>query len=116
MKSQDAHRRSAPGSTHQDCLALPEATRRISGLHAGFLVRNKHFAYYLNDHHGDGVVSCACKALPGDNEALVARDGIRLYLPAYIGPRGWVAMRLDLAKINWSTVANLVAVSYQLVA
>ena len=35
------------------CLALPETMRENHGQHAGFLVRKKTFAWYLNDHHGD---------------------------------------------------------------
>ena len=27
------------------------------------------FAWFMNDHHGDGIVSVACKALPGENAA-----------------------------------------------
>src|ERR1035437_2810544 len=46
--------------------------RSAGGRHATFLVRKSVFAYYLNDHHGDGIVSVCCKVLPGDNEALVA--------------------------------------------
>jgi hypothetical protein len=52
------------------CLALPETTRTTMGKHAGFLVRKKTFAYYLDDHHGDGIVAVTCKVLPGDNAAL----------------------------------------------
>jgi hypothetical protein len=33
---------------------------------------------------------------------------------AYIGPRGWVALRLDRGAIDWKEVAELVAGSYQL--
>ncbi|HZU25746.1 MAG TPA: hypothetical protein VFA04_09495 [Bryobacteraceae bacterium] len=53
------------------CLALPETTRCDMGSHASFLVRKRTYAYFLNDHHGDGIVSVAAKALPGDNELLV---------------------------------------------
>ena len=60
--------------------------------HAAFLVRKTVFAYYLNDHHGDGIISVCCKVLPGDNEALIAAHPERFYMPAYIGPRGWVAL------------------------
>jgi hypothetical protein len=82
------------------CKALPEAARRDSGSHATFLVRKKIFAYFLNDHHGDGIVSVACKALPGDNTALASAQPARFYLPAYIGPRGWIALRLDRGKVD----------------
>lgn len=98
------------------CLALPEVTRQDCYGHASFLVRKKTFAYFLNNHHGDGIVSVACKALPGDNTALVAAQPRRFYLPAYIGPRGWVALRLDIGKIEWGEVSELIALSYRLTA
>src|SRR5580658_1704989 len=98
------------------CLALPEATRECSGSHAGFYVRKKTFAYFLNDHHGDGIVSVACKALPGENTALAAAQPARFYLPAYIGPKGWVALRLDAGKVDWEEVADLAAASYRQIA
>jgi hypothetical protein len=46
------------------CLALPETVREDHGAHAGFLVRKKTFAWYLHNHHGDGIVSVSCKVLP----------------------------------------------------
>jgi len=98
------------------CLALPEATRYIQGHHAGFLVRKKTFAYFLNDHHGDGIVGVTCKVFPGDNTSLVAAQPERFYMPAYIGPKGWVALRLDVGEVDWEEVAELVACSYRLVA
>ena len=81
-----------------------------------FRVRNRTFAYYLDDHHGDGIVALACKAPDGLNEALVAADPERLYQPAYIGPRGWTGLRLDTASVDWAEVADLVTESYLLVA
>jgi predicted DNA-binding protein (MmcQ/YjbR family) len=98
------------------CLALPEATTCRQESHAGFLVRKKTFAYFLNDHHGDGIVAVTCKVLPGDNKALAAAQPERFYLPAYIGPKGWVALRLDVGEVDWEEVSELVACSYQLVA
>ena len=98
------------------CLALPEAIQEPAGRHATFLVRKHVFAYYLNDHHGDGIVSVCCKVLPGDNEALIAAHPARFYMPAYIGPRGWVALRLDVGGLDWNEVAELVVGSYKLIA
>jgi predicted DNA-binding protein (MmcQ/YjbR family) len=97
------------------CLALPDATREVTGHHAGFRVRKKTFAYFLNDHHGDGIVSVCSKVLPGDNTALISAQPARFYLPAYIGPRGWVALRLDRGAIDWKEVSELVKTSYQLI-
>ena len=98
------------------CLALPEATRDYNGQHVGFLVRKRTFTWFLNDHHGDGIVAIACKVIPGDNVALAAANPARFYLPSYIGPKGWVALRLDAGEIDWEEVEELVTGSYRLVA
>jgi len=97
-------------------LALPEATRELSGSHATFRVRKKVFAYFLDNHHGDGMVAVTCKVLPGENTALASAQPKRYYLPAYVGPRGWVALRLDLPKIDWSEVRDLLLSGYLLTA
>jgi len=98
------------------CLALPEATRWFNGQHAGFLVRKKTFAYFLNDHHGDGIIALNCKVLTGDNNALVSAQPSRFYLPDYLASKGWVGLRLDIGKVDWDEVAELVSGSYQLIA
>jgi hypothetical protein len=75
-------------------------------------VGKKTFAYYLNDHHGDNIISVCCKVLPGENQFLVQSDPGRFYLPAYVGSRGWIALRMDLATLNWSEVKELIHGSY----
>jgi predicted DNA-binding protein (MmcQ/YjbR family) len=107
-----------PRLTHltKIALALPEATRQIYGSHAQFLVRKKTFAYFLNDHHGDGIVAVTGKVLPGDNKALAQAQPQRFYLPAYIASKGWVALRLDVGKIDWDEVRELLVGSYALIA
>lgn len=97
-------------------LALPEASRQIYGSHAQFLVRKKTFAYFLNDHHDDGIVAVTGKVLPGDNKALAEAQPRRFYLPAYIASKGWVALRLDAGKIDWDEVSELLVGSYGLIA
>jgi hypothetical protein len=94
------------------CLALPEARREDKATHAAFLVGKKTFAYYLNNHHGDNIISVCCKVLPGENQFLVQSDPGRFYLPAYIGSRGWIALRMDLATLNWTEVKELIRGSY----
>ena len=97
-------------------LALPEAKRQIYGSHAQFLIRKKTFAYFLDNHHGDGIVAVSCKVLPGNNKALVEAQPGRFYLPSYIASKGWVALRLDVGKIDWDEVSELLLGSYALVA
>ena len=86
------------------------------GNHAGFKVGKKIFAYFLNNHHGDGIVGMWCKVMPGENAALIAASPKRFYMPAYVGPRGWVGLRLDAGRVSWKEVAELVRCSYRLVA
>jgi phosphoribosylglycinamide formyltransferase-1 len=106
----------AEGQLAKICLALPEAAREECNGHSMYSVRKRVFAYFLNDHHGDGIVAVACKVLPGENAALAGAQPERFYLPAYIGPRGWVALRLDRGKVAWGEVRELVTLSYRLVA
>ena len=89
---------------------------RGDGRHAGFYIRKKTFAYFLDDHHGDGIVAVTCKVLPGDNNALVISDPTRFYMPAYVASRGWVGLRQDRGEPDWEEVKELVMHSYLLVA
>ncbi len=66
------------------CLALPEAARELAGRHARFHVRDKTFAWYLDDHHGDGIVSVSCK-MPFDEN----RESRHWTPPVSICPRTW---------------------------
>jgi phosphoribosylglycinamide formyltransferase-1 len=97
-------------------LSLPETKRQIYGSHAQFLVRKKTFAYFLDNHHGDGIVAVTCKVLPGDNKALAEAQPSRFYLPDYLASKGWVALRLDRGKVDWAEVRELLSGSYALIA
>jgi predicted DNA-binding protein (MmcQ/YjbR family) len=98
------------------CTNLPEAERTLRGDHADFRVRGKVFCYFLNNHHGDGIVAVCCKSALGENVDRVSRDPKRFYLPAYIGSRGWFGLRLDPGGIHWDEVSAIVESSYRLAA
>ena len=98
------------------CVSLPEVERRDVNDHADYRVRGKVFAYFLNNHHGDNIVSVCCKSALGENVDRASREPERFYLPPYIGPRGWFGLRLDGEAIDWAEVQNLVELSYRLVA
>ena len=97
-------------------LTLPESARHIYGLHAQFLIRKNTFAYFLDNHHGDGIVGITCKVLPGESTALVEAQSGRFYAPAYLASKGWVGLRLDVGKIDWDEVRELLLTSYTLIA
>ena len=98
------------------CLSLPGAVREEKGEHFAFLAGKKIFAYYVDNHHGDGIAGLWCKVLPGENQLLVQADPRKFYLPAYVASRGWVGLRLDFASVDWKEVKELVRGSYLQVA
>ena len=98
------------------CLALPATERKVGHDHVTFCVRGKVFAYFLDDHHGDGIVSVCVKSELGENHDRARRDPEHYYLPAYIGSRGWFGLRLDRGRVDWREVANVVERSYRLTA
>jgi predicted DNA-binding protein (MmcQ/YjbR family) len=98
------------------CLSLPEAECSTGGDHATYRVRGKVFAYFLNNHHGDGIVSVCVKSEFGENVDRARLAPERFYLPAYIGPRGWFGLRLDRGRIKWKEVSEIVERSFRLSA
>ncbi|MCI0452229.1 MAG: MmcQ/YjbR family DNA-binding protein [Candidatus Latescibacteria bacterium] len=92
-----------------------EASSR-TGRHIKFTVRGRTVAYYLDDHHGDGMKALNCKAPPGMRDTIVASDKERFFVPPYLGARGWIGLRLDLEYLDWREVTQFVTDSYRLVA
>ena len=82
-----------------------------------FRVRNKVFAMYANagNHHGAGRPSVWCKAAPGNQALMVKADADRFFVPPYVGPSGWIGIRLDRTP-DWTEVGELMRDSHRLVA
>ncbi|MYA53337.1 MAG: MmcQ/YjbR family DNA-binding protein [Dehalococcoidia bacterium] len=97
------------------CLALPEAEEKEAWGMPTFRVRGKLFAHFANDHHGDGRVALWLKAAEGAQELLVEAAPERFFVPPYMGPRGWVGMRVD-GEVDWEEVAALVEEAWRLIA
>jgi len=43
---------------------------------------------------------------------LITANPQKFIMPAYIGPRGWVGLRLDRPTVDWAEVKELVHGSY----
>jgi len=98
---------------------LPEVLRRPGGeggRHLAFTVGKKTFAYFTDDHHGDGRLALICRAPGGDQAALVSADPSRFFVPPYLGHRGWVGMWLDVGDLHWTEVEELMIEAYRLAA
>jgi predicted DNA-binding protein (MmcQ/YjbR family) len=94
------------------CLWLPEAEEFLSHGSPNFRVRGKTFASYVVNHHGDGRVALWLNVPPGAQESHVAADPKRYFVPPYVGPRGWLGVRLDRG-LSWQRVAALVREAYE---
>lgn len=99
------------------CRSLPEVTYEVVGNeHIAFRIRKKIFGYYLFDHHGDGMIAFCCKSSLSEQRRLVRDDPESFFVPAYLGSKGWIAIRLDLDEVDWETVSDLARRAFQSIA
>ena len=99
------------------CESFPEASTEAAGeSHLAFRIRKRIFAYYSFDHHGDGMIAFMCKSSLSEQRLLVKADPISFFVPAYLGSKGWIAIRLDLEEVDWDTVTELARRAYQEIA
>ena len=78
-------------------LAFPDAAEKISHGHPAFYT-TKVFAYYGGSVKVDGVYErheYSVLVLPGPDEREALADDARCYVPAYLGPSGWVGLDLS---------------------
>lgn len=96
------------------CLALPEATEKLSHGSPSFFVK-KCFVMFLDNHHNDQRLAIWCAAPPGVQAELVDEDRQRFFTPPYVGGRGWLGVRLDVSP-DWDELTEIVADAYRCVA
>ncbi len=97
--------------------ALPETAEKVSHGRPAFHTK-KVFAYYGGSLKVDGKWvqhphSVVVQPDPGDRRALLGEN--RVYLPAYLGPSGWIGVDLD-DHTDWTEIAELLDASYRLTA
>lgn len=115
MASDLQHDRALEG-VRSICLSFPEVTERLShGSPAWFVRQKKTVAMFVDDHHGDGILGIWCPALPGVQDEMVALEPDRFFRPPYVGPSGWLGVRLD-REVDWDEVRAILTDSYRKVA
>jgi hypothetical protein len=98
-------------------LAFPEADEKVSHGRPAFFT-TKVFAYYGGSLKVDGEwvqhpQSILVQPDPDERRALV--DDPRVYVPAYLGPSGWLGLDigLDDGDTDWDEVAELLDASFR---
>lgn len=93
----------------------PETIEKLSHGSPTWWGGRKTFATFHNGSYDRGVPAVWFLAPEGAQEALVSSDPDRFYRPKYLGPRGWVGMRLHEA-VDWSEVRAHLLRGYRMVA
>ena len=91
---------------------LDGVTEKLSHGSPAFFVGKKCFAYFLDDHHGDGRLALWCMAPPGAQGMLVESNPDHYFVPPYVGHQGWVGVRLDRDN-PWPQIAAVLEAAYQ---
>jgi hypothetical protein len=86
------------------CLALPEVEEKPFGGHTApaFRVRDKLFLMTAED-----TTWMNLKGAPGVQQALIAGEPDKFFVPRYTGKNGWIGVRLDVEQ-DWDEVAELI--------
>jgi predicted DNA-binding protein (MmcQ/YjbR family) len=75
----------------------------------------KIYAMYAVNHHGDGRIALWLNTPQGMQDAYVHSEPKYFFVPPYVGPGGWLGVRLDVG-LAWKRVAPLVRAAYERVA
>lgn len=97
--------------------ALPGVDMKVSHGRPAFFTK-KVFAYYGGSVKVDGAWVPHDQSLmvlpdPGDRVALI--EDPRSFVPAYLGPSGWIGIDLD-DSTDWTEITELLDASYRLTA
>lgn len=95
--------------------AWPETREKLSHGSPTWWGGRKTFATFADDHHGDGRVAVWVKSSFDEQELRVEADPETYFVPPYLGPSGWVGMRLDRDP-DWNLVEELLKAGYRMVA
>jgi hypothetical protein len=95
--------------------AWPQTDERLSHGSPTWWGGRKTFATFADNHHGDGRVAVWVNASFEQQQDLVEADPNVFFVPPYVGPSGWVGVRVDV-DVNWKTVAEVLENGYRMVA
>lgn len=98
-------------------LNLPAAAEKLSHGSPGFHVEGgKFFAYFTENHHGDGITALLLKVSGVDEQAmLIEMDPVRFFRPKYFGPAGWVGIVLTGGP-DWERIEAMMTAAWRLCA
>ncbi len=99
------------------CMAYPETTERLSHGAPTWFVRDKKVFVTLweHGHHAEDFPHLWCAAPLGVQQELIDTEPYRYFRPPYVGGRGWIGLRLDVA-LDWAEVSGVCEEAYRTIA
>lgn len=67
-------------------------------------------------NYAGGRPSLWVKGAEGAQAALVDGAADRFFVPPYVGHKGWIGAYLDLPRLDWPLLGDLITESYCLIA
>ncbi len=96
-----------PAGVRKAALSLPEAEERETWGTPTFRVRNKIFVMF-----SEGGREAWVKSTHDEQRALIAMEPETFFAPPYVGPSGWVGIKI--AKVDPAEMRELVAEAWRL--
>ena len=91
------------------CRAHPDVYEKEAWSESTFRVeRGKMFLMFADNHHDDGRVAFWCRSTADAREAWMALDSDRFFVPPYVGPSGWIGVRIE-GRAPWDIIEEIVA-------
>lgn len=104
--------RTFPEAIRELCLSMPGSEEvRQHGV-PNFKVGGKSFAMFCVNHHGDGRVALWLNSPQGTQQLYVQLDPESYFVPPYVGPRGWLGVKLN-SGLSWREVRARVAEAWE---
>lgn len=97
------------------CLSFPDAHEVEAWGEPTFRLNNHLFAMYAapSNHHGAGHEAVWVKCTPINQSLMIGANSKRFFSPPYVGPSGWIGVRLD-TRVNWKELTGILRDGYDM--
>lgn len=96
-------------------MSWPETKEKLSHGSPTWWGGRKTFATFDDHHHGAERIAVWIKSSFDEQELRVESDPVTFFVPPYLGPSGWIGVRLDHDP-DWAMVEELLEEGYRRVA
>ena len=97
-------------------LTFPGAAEKISHGRPFFHTKTAFAVYGGSTKAGGAQFPRSVIVKPAPEERLALLDEAHTYLPAYLGPSGWMGYDLDRNDLDWTEVGELLDMSFRMTA